>query len=66
MFPRIYRFPIKSSRPRARNELAAAIRDITPAVKTIAEELKRGSVIGAARFLARNERFEPSSDRSRR
>jgi hypothetical protein len=66
MLRRIYRLPTRSSRAREQTELAAAIRDITPALKTIAEELKRARTIHTARRLARNDPDGPSPDSSRR
>lgn len=62
----IYDFTTRVSRAREPDELAAAIREITPAVKTIAEELKRTSVIRTARVIARNQRRAANPDLSRR
>ena len=66
MASRIYDFERHKSRMRERDELAAAIREITPAAKIIAEELKRTSVILTARMIACNQRRVANPDRSRR
>ena len=56
MASRIYDFERHKSNAGERDELAEAIREITPAVKTIAEEAHRHSMIRALRMIARRDR----------
>jgi hypothetical protein len=55
MRKRVYEFPSDKSRVRERDELAAAIREITPSAKTIAEEACRRQIIRMCRIIARRE-----------
>jgi hypothetical protein len=56
MATRIYDFNADKARAREREELADAISEITLAVKTIAEELRRDSLIRTASAIDRRER----------
>lgn len=52
----VYEFPKAKSSTLAAGELASTIREITPAIKTIAEEAHRRAVIRTCRNIARNDR----------
>lgn len=62
MATRIYDLERHKSRTRERDELHALIREITPAAKTIAEELKKHSIMRTARIIARNQRRTAKPD----
>jgi len=66
MESRIYDFERHRSSSRKREGLVAAIREITPAAKTIAEEMKRASIIRTSRMIIRNQRRESDADSSHR
>ena len=51
---KLYSIPKQPPSRRRSDELAAAIREIAPAAKTIAEELKRRSIIDSCDLVARN------------
>lgn len=55
---RFYDFQSYKSRAREREELAADIREITPAVKVLAEAERRRTVARTCRMIARREKRE--------
>jgi hypothetical protein len=58
MTPPIYNLPRDKSRARERDELAADIRVIVPAVNTLAEAERRRAVIRTCLMIARREKRE--------
>lgn len=56
-----YKFQRHKSSARERDELAAAIREITPAVNTLAEEERRRHIIRTCEMMdGREQREEPN------
>jgi hypothetical protein len=63
MAARIYKFARRRSTPDQTAKLAQAIREATPALNTIAEELRRQSTIETLNGIAARERREgPDSE----
>jgi hypothetical protein len=64
MAPEIYTRPDKSSTMCEHCPFAAAIRDATPALNRIAEEMTRAQVVRTARKLASDEQWPRRTPRS--
>jgi hypothetical protein len=64
MSARIYKFPGNKSRARERDELAAAIRAIAPAMNTLAEEAVRRQTILTCQIIERHERRKRQTRRN--
>jgi hypothetical protein len=63
MRSRIYEFPGDKSRARAVDDLAAAIREVAPDLKTLAEAERRRQVIRTCRVIERRERRDRHATR---
>lgn len=66
MAGQIYNLPKHKSRARERDELAAAIREIAPAVNTLAEAERRRAIIRTCLIIGRREKRERRQPRAAR